>query len=69
MNNFIKLNSPFPFPFPPRPPRIFKTSGLPDSSDTPNFQRDLKIFEDSAYEGDFENVVILKERESFIMEN
>ena len=58
---FIKLNSslfdhPDHFEF-------VKISGLPDSSDTPNFQRGFKIFEDSAYEGDFENVNILKERD------
>ena len=59
---FIKLNSslfdrPDHFEF-------FKT---PISPTIPNFQRGFKFFEDSGYEGDFENVVILKERESFIM--
>ena len=63
MNNFIKLNSslfdhPDHFEFVKTP----ISSNLPNP---PNFQRGFKIFEDSGYEGDFENVVILKEREDF----
>ena len=64
MNNFIKLNSSLfdhpdhlEFLKPPIPPTL------------PNFQRGFKIFEDSAYEGDFENVVILKEREEDILDD
>ena len=49
MNNFIKLNSSFldhPDHF-----EFVKTPVFSDSSDTPNFQRDLKFFEDSGYGG------------------
>ena len=62
MNNFIKLNSSL-FDHPDH----FEFVKTLSSPTILNFQRGFKIFEDSAYEGDFENVVILKEGESFIM--
>ena len=60
MNNFIKLNSPL-FDHPDHF-EFFKTLVF---SDTPNFQRGFKIFEDSGYG----EILKMKERESFIMEN
>ena len=51
MNNFIKLNSSL-FDHPDHL-EFVKISGLLESSDTLNFQRDFKFFEDSTYEGDF----------------
>ena len=57
MNNFIKLNSSLSLSLSlPDHLEFFKTLVIYDSSDTPNFQRDLKFFEDSGY-GE-----ILKER-------
>ena len=61
LNNFIKLNSslclsPDHFEF-------VKTLVSPIPPTLPNFQRGFKFFEYSAYEGDFENVQILKERD------
>ena len=49
MNNFIKLNS-----------SLFDRPDHFEFFKTPNFQRDLKIFEDSDF---------IKERDGFIMEN
>ena len=47
MNNFIKLNSSF-FDHPDHF-EFLKTSSSPNPPTLPNFQRDLKFFEDSAY--------------------